>query len=82
MRIGKIKARRGCTATSNAPPEVRFLGPARPDSRWYSLPYAPPGPVRDGGRDRGHSDLSLLGPDNHFFNGERHQRQIHCADRK
>jgi len=31
---------------------------------------------------RGHSELSRLGPDNHFFNGERHQRQIDCAGKK
>jgi hypothetical protein len=38
--------------------------------------------VRDGGRDRGHSDLSLLGPDHHFFNGERRKRTNHCAGKK
>jgi hypothetical protein len=52
-----------------------------------AFPYAPPGPTRDGGRDRGYSDLSLslLGPDHHFFNGERRQNvanaKIDCAPR-
>jgi hypothetical protein len=40
-----------------------------------AFPYASPGPVRDGGQDRGNSDLILLVPDNPFFNGERRQRQ-------